>query len=107
MDRPNTAGRPIRFHREDGGLILFAGLYQSWFPEKNHPQMRFTIVTCAANGVMLIHDRMPVVLDERGADDWMNPLERDPLSLKRLPVRAPGDWNASIAAGQQREERQT
>jgi len=37
----------------------------------------------------------------------MNPLERDPLSLKRLPVRAPGDWNASIAAGQQREERQT
>jgi putative SOS response-associated peptidase YedK len=34
---------------------------------------------------------MPVVLDERAADDWMNPRERDPLSLKRLLVPAPHD----------------
>jgi putative SOS response-associated peptidase YedK len=34
---------------------------------------------------------MPVVLDERGADDWMNPLEPNPLSLKRLLVRAHDD----------------
>lgn len=32
---------------------------------------------------------MPVVLDERAAEDWMNPRERDPLSLKRLLVPAP------------------
>ena len=45
--------------------------------------MTLTMVTCAANEVIApIHDRMPVMLDERGADDWMNPLERDPLSLK-------------------------
>ena len=31
---------------------------------------------------------MPVVLDERAAEDWMNPRERDPLSLKRLLVPA-------------------
>jgi len=34
---------------------------------------------------------MPVVLDERGAEDWMNSVERDPLSLKRLLVQAPDD----------------
>jgi putative SOS response-associated peptidase YedK len=89
---PKNARRPIRFHRKAGGLLLFAGLYESWFPEKNQPQMTFTIITCAPNGLLApIHNRMPVVLNERGADDWMNPLERDPSSLKRLLVPAPDD----------------
>jgi len=34
---------------------------------------------------------MPVVLDERAAEDWMNPREQDPPSLKRLLVAAPAD----------------
>jgi putative SOS response-associated peptidase YedK len=68
------------------------GLYESWFPEKNQPQMTFTIVTCAPNAAIApIHDRMPVVLDERAADEWMNPLERDPLPLERLLIPAPDD----------------
>jgi putative SOS response-associated peptidase YedK len=32
---------------------------------------------------------MPVVLDEGGAEDWMNPHEPNPASLKRLLVPAP------------------
>lgn len=48
--------------------------------------------TCAANEMMReIHDRMPVVLDEAEAEGWMNPLEKDPLSLKRLLVPATAD----------------
>ena len=43
---PKKARRPIWFHRSDHGLILFAGLYESWFPEKNQPHMTFTIITC-------------------------------------------------------------
>jgi putative SOS response-associated peptidase YedK len=38
-----------------------------------------------------IHNRMPVILDEAGAADWMNWREPDPLSLKRLLVPAPED----------------
>jgi putative SOS response-associated peptidase YedK len=34
---------------------------------------------------------MPVVLDERAAEDWMNPKEQKPLSLKRVLVPAPAD----------------
>ena len=34
---------------------------------------------------------MPVILDEGAAEDWINPRERDPLSLKRLLVPAPSD----------------
>jgi hypothetical protein len=74
------------------GLMLFAGLYESWYPEKDRAEVTFTIVTCAANAAIAeIHDRMPVVLDERAAEDWMNPLERDPLSLKRLLVPVAND----------------
>ena len=49
-------------------------------------------MTCAASAtIAAIHDRMPVVLGERAAEDWMNPRERDPLSLKRLLMPAPHD----------------
>jgi len=34
---------------------------------------------------------MPVILDERAAEDWTNPREPDPLSLKRLLVPAASD----------------
>lgn len=72
--------------------MLFAGLYESWYPEKDRAEVTFTIVTCAANAAIAeIHDRMPVVLDERAAEDWMNPRESDPLSLKSLLVPAPLD----------------
>ena len=70
--------------------VAFAGLYESWYPAPNQPVLTFTIVTCAANAtVAAIHNRMPVILDEGAAEDWMNPRERDPLSLKRLLVPAP------------------
>jgi putative SOS response-associated peptidase YedK len=32
---------------------------------------------------------MPVILSDRDADDWMNPLEKKPLVLKRLLIPAP------------------
>jgi putative SOS response-associated peptidase YedK len=55
-------------------------------------EVTFTIVTCAANPVIgEIHDRMPVILDEPAAEDWMNWKEEDPLSLKRLLVPAPSE----------------
>ena len=37
------------------------------------------------------HDRMPVILDERMAEDRMSRREKSPLSLKRLLVPTPSD----------------
>jgi putative SOS response-associated peptidase YedK len=37
----------------------------------------------------MLEDRMPVILDEAGAADWMNSREPNPLSLKRLLAPAP------------------
>jgi putative SOS response-associated peptidase YedK len=66
-------------------------------------------VTCAANATVApIHDRMPVILDERAAEDWMNPREKNSLSLKNFAractLRFAG--NASgVTAREQRQER--
>ena len=89
---PKTDRQPLWIHPRDGGLMLFAGLYEFWRPQKDRLEMTFTIVTCPANAaIAAIHDRMPVVLDERAAEDWINPREPDPLSLKRLLVPAAAD----------------
>jgi len=73
---PKSARRPMWIHRADGKLILFAGLYEDWFPEKERPKTTFTIITCEPNAVMRpIHHRMPVLLDNPAADNWMNSTE--------------------------------
>ena len=89
---PKSKRQPHWIHPRGGGLLLFAGLYESWYPARNQPEVTFTIVTCPANiTIASIHDRMPVILDEGGAEDWMNPREKEQLSLKRLLVPAPTD----------------
>ena len=89
---PKTKRQPLWIHPRAGGLMLFAGLYETWYPKREQPEVTFTIVTCAANALIdEVHDRMPVILDERAAEDWMNPRENDPISLKGLLVPAPHD----------------
>ena len=89
---PKNKRQPLWIHPRDGGLLLFAGLYEAWFPQPSRPELTFTIVTCPANAIIAeIHDRMPVVLDDKAAEDWMNPKEANPLSLKRLLVPAPAE----------------
>src|ERR1700719_1271672 len=83
-----TARQPTWFHREDGGLILFAGLYEAWQKEQGVWQTTFTILTTSANRLLESYrDRMPVILADVDAEDWMDP--RTP-ALKRLLVPAPG-----------------
>ena len=89
---PKYARRPLWIHRGDGDLLLFAGLYQNGQNNDNRTRATFTILTCAANSTLAtIHNRMPVILPDRDADDWMNPREKVPLSLKRLLVPAAED----------------
>jgi len=89
---PKTARQPARFHREDSRLVLFAGLYEAWQKEQGVWETTFTILTTAANAVVATyHDRMPVILADRDADDWMDPRAPNPLALKRLLVPAPAD----------------
>jgi putative SOS response-associated peptidase YedK len=84
------ARRPIWFHRPDGRLLLFAGLYESWQPEPGTWERTFTIVTTSPNAVVApVHDRMPVILAEDAVDRWLDPAETDTALLQELLVPAP------------------
>ena len=93
LDRgPKARREPLWIHPADDALLLFAGLFEAWQSQPGEWQTTFTIITTAANRTLEpIHRRMPVILDETGAADWMNLREPGPLSLKRLLVPAPDD----------------
>jgi putative SOS response-associated peptidase YedK len=77
--------RPVWFHREDGGLLFIAGVYESWQPKPEQWQRTFTIVTTSANELMEpVHDRMPVILPEDVVDLWLDPKEQDYEKLQKL-----------------------
>jgi putative SOS response-associated peptidase YedK len=90
---PKTRREPLWIHpAEDGALLFFAGLFEAWQFQPGEWRTTFTIITTCANRMLQpIHNRMPVILDEAGASDWMNLREPEPLSLKRLLVPAPND----------------
>ena len=64
--------KPLWFHRSDGGLILFAGLYESWRPSPTGKERTFTIITTKPNSLLEpIHNRMPIILEEDSIDEWL------------------------------------
>jgi putative SOS response-associated peptidase YedK len=86
---PKTARQPIWFHRPQGGLILFAGLYEYWQTGPYQWERTFTIVTTDANEVVgRVHDRMPVILAEESADAWLLP-NQELSHLRTLLAPAP------------------
>jgi putative SOS response-associated peptidase YedK len=88
---PKDARQPLWFHRPDGGLILFAGLYEYWEPRPGEVIRSFTIVTTTANDLMApVHDRMPVILEDTAVDEWLF-YDNEPKALIELLKPAPND----------------
>ncbi len=84
--------QPIWFHRPDGGLILFAGLYESWQPGPGEWEPTFTIITTDANMTLeSVHNRMPVILPEEAVDEWLYPRKSNLGELSSLLVPASDD----------------
>ncbi|MDA8528290.1 SOS response-associated peptidase [Opitutaceae bacterium] len=74
---------PWLFKRNDGQPLLFAGLWDSWTDANDD----LTIVSCSVitttpNSMLgRIHDRMPVLLDETTAAEWLDPKIDEPTRL--------------------------
>lgn len=71
---PKDNRQPIWFHAPDDGLLLFAGLYESWHnPRDGEWRRTFTILTTTANDIVApVHDRMPVILPRDVIADWLH-----------------------------------
>lgn len=77
------AGKQPYLIKSSLGLMAFAGLWDHWEGEGKSINSFTIIVTDANSKIRLIHDRMPVILDEQNYDDWLNP-DADAGSLKAL-----------------------
>lgn len=89
---PKDARQPFWIHRPDGGLTLFAGIYESWQPSPGQWQTTFSIITTSANEtVAAIHDRMPVVIPEESVDEWLFAGQQDFALLRGMLAPAPDD----------------
>jgi putative SOS response-associated peptidase YedK len=87
---PTGARQPLWYYRPDGGLLLFAGLYESWQPEPGQWERTFTIITTEANAIVReVHDRMPVILPEERINDWLFGRQENSEALRAMLVPAP------------------
>ena len=71
-------GTKYRFRAPDGGLLWLCGLYRL---EEGLPH--YVVLTReAGENIRFIHDRMPLILPEALAEEWIRP-EADPVRLLR------------------------
>lgn len=72
--KPKVFKQPHYLRRRDRRLFCFAGLLSAWTtPEQDAPKLSCAILTRAALGpVAEVHDRMPVILDDRAFAQWLD-----------------------------------
>ena len=65
--------QPYWIHPADGGMLTFAGLWETWTGTSGETVESCTIVTTTANAALAgIHHRMPVIIDERDRARWLD-----------------------------------
>jgi putative SOS response-associated peptidase YedK len=64
---------PYYFHLNDMEVFAFAGLFDKWKNSAGQTVYSVTIITTEANSIMKpIHDRMPVIIDNNSAAEYLN-----------------------------------
>ena len=77
--------QPFYFRLQEGRLFAFAGLWEHWEGVNGENIESCTLLTIQANELMLpIHHRMPVILDPKYYDLWLDPEVKKPELLKPL-----------------------
>ena len=100
--------RPHAIALRSGEPYAFAGLWEHWHPREGSPLETFTIITADANEVTEpLHDRMPVILERRDYDRWLDAGDaaRPPIDLLRpYPAEKMLAWPVSNRVGNVRND---
>ncbi|HEY7323398.1 MAG TPA: SOS response-associated peptidase [Streptosporangiaceae bacterium] len=90
-----AAKQPVYISRIDGSSLAFAGLYELWRDPavaKEDPDSWLwttTIITTSApDEIGVIHDRMPMIIDQDSWGDWLDPAVSDVADVRALLVPA-------------------
>jgi putative SOS response-associated peptidase YedK len=88
---PGAAKQPMYITRGDGRSLAFAGLYELWrdpvVGRDDEDAWLWTatvITTSAPDELGMIHDRMPMIIDPAGWDDWLDPANSEVADLRAL-----------------------
>jgi putative SOS response-associated peptidase YedK len=77
--------QPFYFRLQDGQPFGFAGLWEKWRSPANEEIISCTILTTAANELLQpIHERMPVILEPKDYDLWLDSQVEAPQILQQL-----------------------
>jgi putative SOS response-associated peptidase YedK len=78
--------QPFYFHLIDKRPFAFAGLWEHWEDKDSGEEIEScTLITTEANELMQpIHNRMPVILDPKDYDLWIDPEVKKPELLQPL-----------------------
>jgi len=82
--RGNGGKTPYYFHLKNEEYFSFAGLYSTYKePLTGQTIAAYSIITTSPNAVMKsIHHRMPVILEKKDEESWLNPDTTEPEKLK-------------------------
>lgn len=87
--REGAAKVPYRIFPSAGGLLSFAGIWETWSRPGLEPRHTFAILTTEANeDVDPLHDRMPAIVGSADRERWLD-RSADPRSLQALLRPAP------------------
>jgi putative SOS response-associated peptidase YedK len=90
-DRSVKPTQPYFIQHKEGVGFAAAGIWASREKEDGTTFLTYGIITIGPNKIMEpIHDRMPVILNERDFKTWLNP-KTDLETLKKLLVPCPDD----------------
>ena len=77
--------QPYYIHAEGGEYLPFAGLFDIWKNPEGEEIYSFTIITTEPTvNLQAIHNRMPVILEPKAEEVWLNPDVTDPGELTPL-----------------------
>jgi putative SOS response-associated peptidase YedK len=83
--------QPYAIARRDAAPLAFAGLWEGWRDPSGATLRSFAILTTAANADMaVLHERMPVILEQGDWPAWLGEGEADANPLALLRPAAPG-----------------
>jgi len=106
LDQKNK--QPYAIALKSGEPYALAGLWESWKPQEGPPLETYTILTADPNELMQsIHNRMPVILERRDYDRWLDSSGRNsgevvspPVDLLRpYPAEKMRAWQVSQCVG--------
>lgn len=90
-------GQPYWVRPRHGGLIAFAGLMETWLEPGGCEIDTGAILTTGANATLAhIHQRMPVVIEPRNFDRWLDCLNNEPRHVADLLRPADPDFFEAI-----------